>query len=116
MIKKILIGLVVGVISGFFATGGGMVAVPALIYIVGLSEQKARGTSLFVILPMVITSGIFYFRNDYIDLEIGVLCAIGGIIGGYFGAKYLKKIPEIYLKVFFIVFLLYVSIKMIFFV
>ena len=114
MIKKILIGLVAGLVSGFFATGGGMIAVPALIYLVGLSEQKARGTSLFVILPMVITSAIFYFRNDYIDWKIGILCAIGGIIGGYLGAKYLKKIPELYLKIFFIVFLIYVSIRMIF--
>jgi len=114
MVKKILIGFFAGIISGFFASGGGMIAVPALVYLVGLSEQKARATSLFVILPMVITSGIFYYRNDFIDWKIGILCAIGGIIGGFLGAKYLKKIPEFYLKVFFIVFLVYVSIRMIF--
>lgn len=114
MIKKILIGMLAGFISGFFATGGGMIVVPALVYLLGLSEQKARATSLFVILPMVITSGIFYYRNDYIDWKIGILCAIGGIIGGFLGAKYLKKIPEVYLKISFTIFLIYVSIKMIF--
>lgn len=113
MIKKILIGILAGLVSGFFATGGGMIVVPALVYLIGTSEQKARATSLFVILPMVITSGIFYYRNDYIDWKIGFLCAIGGIIGGFLGAKYLKKIPEIYLKITFTIFLIYVSIRMI---
>lgn len=114
MIKKIFIGLLAGLVSGFFATGGGMIVVPSLVYLLNLSEQKARATSLFVILPMVITSGIFYYRNDYIDWKIGILCAIGGIVGGFLGAKYLKKIPEIYLKISFTIFLIYVSIRMIF--
>lgn len=113
MIKKIIIGLIAGLVSGFFATGGGMIVVPALVYVIGLSEQKARATSLFVILPMVITSGIFYYKNNYIDWNIGILCGIGGMIGGFFGAKYLKKIPELYLKLAFAVFLIYVSVKMI---
>lgn len=91
MIKKILIGLIAGFISGFFATGGGMIVVPALVYILGINEQKARGTSLFVILPMVITSGIFYYRNDYIDWKIGILCAIRGNDRWIFRSKIFKK-------------------------
>ena len=114
MIKKIIIGLMAGIVSGLFATGGGMIVVPALVYLVGTSETEARATSIFVILPMVITSGIFYYKNDYIDWKIGVLCAIGGMIGGYLGSKYLKKIPELYLKISFAIFLVYVSIRMIF--
>ena len=113
MIKKILIGLLAGLVSGFFATGGGMIVVPALVYLMKTGEQKARATSLFVILPMVITSGIFYYKNDYIDWKIGILCAIGGTIGGFFGARYLKKVPELYLKLSFTIFLIYVSIRMI---
>lgn len=113
MVKKILIGLLAGLVSGFFATGGGMIVVPALVYLIKIGEQKARATSLFVILPMVVTSGIFYYRNDYINWRIGILCAIGGIVGGFLGAKYLKKIPELYLKISFTIFLIYVSIRMI---
>lgn len=113
MMKKILIGLIAGVVSGLFATGGGMIVVPALVYLLKVEEVKARATSLFVILPMVITSGIFYYQNDYIDWKIGILCAIGGMIGGFLGSRYLKKIPYLYLKVSFIVFLIYVSIRMI---
>ena len=113
MLKKIAIGLIAGLISGFFASGGGMIVVPALVYLMNLSEQKARATSIFVILPMVIASGIFYYQNNYINWKVGALCAIGGMVGGYFGAKYLKKIPELYLKSGFAIFLIYVSIRMI---
>lgn len=113
MSKKIIIGLIAGLVSGFFATGGGMIVVPALVYVLNQDEAKARANSLFAILPMVITSGIFYYKNNYINWKIGFLCAVGGIIGGFLGAKYLKKIPDIYLKLSFTIFLIYVSIKMI---
>lgn len=110
---KIIIGLIAGLVSGFFATGGGMIIVPALVYLLSLEESKARATSIFVILPMVIASGIFYYKNNYINWKIGILCAIGGIIGGYIGSRLLKKVPDKYLKIAFTFFLVYVSIKMI---
>ena len=113
MIKKILTGLIAGFISGLFAAGGGMIVVPAFVHIFKMSEQEARATSIFAILPMVIASGIFYYGNKYIDWNIGVKCAIGGIIGGIIGAKLLKKLPEKFLKEIFILFLLYVSVRMI---
>ena len=113
MFKKITIGLIAGVISGLFAAGGGTIVVPALIHLFKLEDSKARATSVFAILPMVIASGIFYYKNDYIDWNLGIKCAIGGIIGGVIGAKLLKKMPTKVLRVLFIIFLTYTSIKMI---
>lgn len=113
MLKNIIIGLSAGLVSGLFASGGGMIVVPAFISILKMKETRARATSVFAILPMVIVSGIFYFKNDYIDWKIGVLCAIGGIIGGYIGTKLLRKLSDKILKISFIIFLFYVSIKMI---
>lgn len=113
MIKNVLIGLSAGVVSGLFASGGGMIVVPAFINILKMDEPHARATSVFAILPMVIASSIFYFKNDYIDWRIGILCAIGGIIGGYVGTKLLRKLSDKFLKISFIIFLFYVSIKMI---
>ena len=112
MLKKIIIGFFAGIASGLFASGGGMIVVPALVYLLNVEEAKARATSLFVILPMVITSGIFYYKNDYMDWKIGILCAIGGMFGGFLGSKYLNKIPVLYLKLSFTIFLVYVSVKM----
>ena len=114
MIKKISVGITAGIISGLFAAGGGMIVVPALIHVFKIEDAKARATSVFAILPMVIASGIFYYKNDYIDWNIGVKCAIGGIIGGAIGAKLLKKVSSKTLRILFIAFLLYTSIRMIF--
>ena len=113
MLKKVLIGILAGIISGLFSTGGGMILVPAFIHLLELQDTKARGTSVFCILPMVLTSSFFYYKGNYIKWEIAFLCAIGGAIGGYIGAKLLKKLPEKILKIAFTIFLIYVSYKMI---
>ena len=114
LLKQILIGLLAGFISGFFATGGGLILVPGFIYLLNMDSQKARGTSIFCILPMVITSSFFYYKGNYINWKIAILCGIGGAIGGYIGAKLLKKLPDKFFKIAFTIFLLYVSYKMIF--
>lgn len=113
IIELSIIGFLAGIISGLFSTGGGMILVPAFIYFLKLDNTKARGTSVFCILPMVITSGIFYYKENYIEWKTAILCAIGGAIGGYIGAKLLKKLPEKYLKIAFTIFLVYASYKMI---
>ena len=113
MLKKISTGLIAGLISGLFAAGGGMIVVPALIHLFKLEDAKARATSVFAILPMVITSGIFYYTNDYIDWNLGIKCAIGGTIGGIIGAKLLKKMSTKALRIIFLIFLIYTSVKMI---
>ena len=113
MFRKILVGLIAGTISGLFAAGGGMIVVPALIHLFKIEDSKARATSVFAILPMVVASGVFYYKNDYVDWNLGIKCAIGGIIGGVIGAKLLKKMPTKVLRILFIIFLTYTSIKMI---
>ena len=113
MIKKIIVGILAGFISGLFAAGGGMIIVPALIYVFNLDEKTSRATSVFIILPMVIASGILYYTNNYLDWTISIKCAIGGVIGGIIGAKLLKKLSNRVLKIIFIFFLSYVSIKMV---
>ncbi len=49
----ILIGLATGVFSGFFGIGGGVIIVPALVYLLGFSQHRAIGTSLAILLPPV---------------------------------------------------------------
>ena len=113
MYKKIIIGILAGIVSGLFSTGGGMILVPAFMYWLELEDVKARGTSVFCILPMVVTSSFFYYKGDFIDWKISILCSIGGAIGGYIGAKLLKKLPKQVLKIAFTIFLIYVSYRMI---
>lgn len=114
-LKKSLIGLLAGMLCGLFASGGGLILVPAFTYLLKENEKKSRGTAVFCILPMVLTSSIFYYKDNYIDWRIGIGCSIGGIIGGIIGAKLLKKLPIKYVRILFAFFLLFVSTRMLFF-
>ena len=114
MRKKIILGLIAGIICGLFGTGGGMILVPAFIYMLKIESKKARATSLLCMLVMVVISSVFYYKNNYIDWKVGALCAIGGIAGGYLGAKILKKVPDYILKIAFIIFIAYYSFRMLF--
>ena len=115
MWKKVIIGILVGFISGMFASGGGLLLIPAYSYLFNANAKESRATAIFCILPMVITTAIFYGRGNYINWQIGILCAIGGIVGSFIGSNLLSVLKGKYLKIIFIVFLLYSGIKLIFF-
>lgn len=111
-VKSAIIGFTAGFTCGLFGAGGGLILVPAFIYIFNKEDKLARGTATFCILPMVAISSIFYYKANYINWRYGILCAIGGIIGGIVGTKLLKKIPTKYIRILFTIFLFYVSIGM----
>ena len=112
MIKKICIGIMAGLTTGLFATGGGNILIPAFVYFLGMTEKEARATAICCVLPATIVSFIFYYKDKYVDFKIGILSAIGGIIGAFIG-KLLKKLSDRILKICYIIFLIYVSIKFI---
>ena len=111
--KNKIIGIIAGLISGLFGAGGGMILVPAFSFLNKMDEKESRATSIFCILPLVVTSFFLYFKNRYIDWNIGIKCAIGGIIGSVIGSVLLKKLNDKILKILFTIFLIYTSIKMI---
>ncbi|MBQ9297623.1 MAG: sulfite exporter TauE/SafE family protein [Clostridia bacterium] len=113
MLKEILIGFFAGIISGLFGTGGGLVLVPAFVYLLKMEQKQARATSLFCVLPIVVICSFEYLKSNYINFNVALKCAVGGAIGGLLGAKVLKNIPDILLRIMFIIFLVYASINMI---
>ncbi len=115
IITFILIGIVAGILSGMFGIGGGIVIVPALVYICGFSQLKAQGTSLAVMLPPVgIAAFTYYYKKGQVDLKAGILICIFIVIGSVFGAKIANNIPISILKKTFGVLMLLISVKMIF--
>ena len=113
-IFNICIGFFAGLVSGFFGAGGGLLLVPYMTLILKENEVKTRATTIMCIFFMVLASAFFYFNENSIDWMLSIKCAIGGIIGGYIGAKLLKKLPAKTLKIAFTGFLIYVSARMIF--
>ena len=110
-IKIGIVGILTGLLCGLFASGGGLILVPSFVYIFNQSEKKARAMSVFCILPMVLASLFFYNKAEYIDWRLGIICGIGGIIGGVIGANLMKKMNDKYLILIFIGFLIYAAIS-----
>lgn len=113
MLKNSIVGFCAGFITGFFSTGGGMVVLPALIYFLKMDEKKARATTVFAILPMVIVAAFFYYRDKSFDFSLGLKCALGGMVGSFIGTRILRKVSNKFLKSGFILFLVYAGISMI---
>ena len=115
IVTLILIGVFAGIMSGFVGIGGGVIMVPALVYIMGLSQHTAQGTSLILMLPPIgILAVMNYYKAGAINIPYGVIIAIAFVIGGYFGSKIALKLPASTAKLVFGVLMLYVSIKMIY--
>lgn len=113
ILENILLGFIAGMISGFFGAGGGLILVPYMTLILKEDEVKSRATTIMCIFFMVFTSSFFYFKEAFIDWNLAIKCAIGGIIGGIVGSKLLINLSKKILQIFFIVFLIYAGIKMI---
>jgi uncharacterized membrane protein YfcA len=84
----VLLGLVVGVLVGLAGIGGGVVLVPAMVYLLGMDQHMAQGTSLFLQLPPLgLGAMLTYWKNGHLDLWAGIMCGLGFFFGGYFGSK-----------------------------
>jgi uncharacterized membrane protein YfcA len=109
----IFIGLVAGILAGFVGIGGGIVIVPGLIYLAGLSPLMAQGTSLMLMLPPIgILAFMEYYKAGNIDIKYGVIIAVTFVVGGYFGGKFAQKINQDLIKFIFGALMLFVAVKM----
>ena len=98
-------GLIAGILSGFFGIGGGVIVVPALIYIVGFSQHKATGTSLAVLLPPIGLAAVLeYYRHGNVDLHAALIIALTAFLGAWLGAILANRLPGPVLRLCFGVF------------
>ncbi|MGA2672126.1 MAG: sulfite exporter TauE/SafE family protein [Terracidiphilus sp.] len=95
----LLVGVVVGMVSGVVGIGGGILFVPALVWLLGMDQHKAQGTSLGALLLPVGAFAFFeYYRKGNADIRVALLLAAGFLVGGYFGAAGAQFIPELWLR------------------
>ena len=110
------VGLLAGMLSGLVGVGGGIIIVPALIYVLGFSQHQAQGTSLgLLLLPVGILAVSGYYKKGYIDLKVVLVMAVAFTIGGWLGTKLSLSIPDAALKKIFAFVLVGVAAKMLFF-
>ncbi len=110
--KFVITGIITGMANGLFGSGGGMIAVPAMIILLGMEEHKAHATAIFIILPLTLVSAYLYISNKFINWDITIKVMLGGIAGGYMGAKLLNICPTNILRKVFAVFIIAAAIKM----
>lgn len=115
IIVLIVVGMLVGVLSGMFGIGGGTVIVPALVWL-GLSQRNAAATSMLAIVPTSISGVVSYATGGHVDWLAAVLLFCGMFVGGQIGSWLLSRLPELVLRWIFVAFLVFVVINQVSFV
>lgn len=111
----VIIGIIAGILSGLFGIGGGIIIVPALVFLCGFSQLKAQGTSLAILLPPVgILAFLDYYKRGEVNVKAGILICVFLVIGSVFGAKISQLLPVNVLRRVFGVLMLLISVKLIF--
>lgn len=107
------IGLVAGVFAGMFGIGGGLIIVPALIFLVRMKELEAIGTSLAALIPPVgLLGAAEYYHNGYINIRYGGLIALGLFVGAFFGARLMIGLPPHVIRRLYAAFLFVIATRM----
>ena len=110
----IFIGLLAGLLSGLLGIGGGIIMVPLLIMLLGLTQHQAQGTTLFAMLPPIgILAALNYYKEGFVKWEYAIVIALTFVVGGYFGSKLSISLPDQTLRRVFGVIMLIGAIKLI---
>lgn len=107
------IGVLSGLVNGLLGIGGGTILIPAMVFLLMERQHQAHGTSLAIILPTALVSTFVYQSHGNLDIMLAAQVAVGGIIGGYLGAKFMNRIPPITLQKIFGVFMTLAGLRMI---
>lgn len=113
MKKTNILGIITGFANGFFGAGGGTILVPGMERLLNIEEHKAHATAIAIILPLSIISAVMYIYKIDIPWKTVLWVSIGGVIGGYVGAKVLKRFSGKWLHIIFGAFMIIAAAKMI---
>ncbi len=112
----LLVGLVAGMLSSMVGIGGGVVIVPALVLMLGMSQKLAQGTSLALMLPPIgVLAVINYYKQGYVDFKVAGIICLTFIVGSFIGSKIVLGLDAAVVKKIFAVFLMVVALKYLFF-
>ena len=113
LILYILLGIVAGIFSGLIGVGGGVILVPALVFLFGLSQHTAQGTTLALLVPPIgLPAAWTYYQSGYVDPKIAAFICVGFVVGALLGAKFATDLSNAALEKVFAVALLLIGAKM----
>ena len=108
----ILWGLGIGIVSGCIGIGGGVLIVPSLVYLFGLKQLQAQGTSLALMIPPIgLLATIKYWKTGNVIIPVAICGAVGVFFGGFVGAKIALYLGGPLMKKIFGVILILIGVK-----
>jgi hypothetical protein len=114
IVGGLLLGAVIGVISGLIGIGGGAFLIPALVYFYGMSQIKAQGTSVAtLLLPIGAFAFWTYYKAGHVDVKLGLLIAAGFALGGWVGGSWAQHLSPLVLRRGFATLLIALAVKLI---
>ena len=105
-------GLAAGLLSGLLGVGGGIVMVPLLVAVMGLTQHRAHATSLAAIVPIAAVGALTFAAEDAIDWRVAVLLAVGALVGAQVGARLMAGTSEGVLRMLFAALMIAVGAQM----
>jgi uncharacterized protein len=109
IILALVLGFGAGALSGLFGVGGGILFVPTLALVVGLSQLDAQATSLAAMIPVVAFGAWQQNRAGNVRWKAGLAVGTASILGVVGGAALATSLDEDLLRNLFAVFLLFVA-------
>jgi uncharacterized protein len=107
------LGVCAGALSGVAGIGGGVIIVPALIYLFGFSAHSAQGTTLALLVPPIgLVAAWNYYQKGYVNIPAAVAIAVAFILGSAFGSRLAIALPAATLRRVFAVVLAIVAVEM----
>lgn len=111
----IILGIIAGIFGGMFGIGGGTILIPVLVYLCGLTQHQAQGTTLAIMVPPIgLLAAWRYWQAGNVKISLAAFICIGFFLGGLIGANLIHGVSDPLLKKLFGFYLLFVALRMIF--
>jgi uncharacterized membrane protein YfcA len=107
------LGLFMGIASGLFGIGGGIIAVPVLIAVFGMSDLLAKGTSLLAMVPTAVSGTFANLRAGLVRLREGLTVGVAAVLASFGGVACAFIVPPSLSGVLFGLFLIAVAIQIV---
>jgi uncharacterized membrane protein YfcA len=109
----LIVGFAAGVVAGMLGVGGGILFVPGLVLLLGLTQVDAEATSLLAILPVALVGAASQKRYGNLRLREALILGVLAIPGAIGGVAIVNAIPERTVEVLFALLMLYVAAQMV---
>jgi hypothetical protein len=108
-----IVGLIAGILSGLLGVGGGIIMVPAIVFLLGRDQHVAQGVSLAVIIPVSISGALMHARRGNVIPPLALWLSVGAVIGATVVGHAVQRFSSDLLRSLFGIFLVTMGVSMV---